>query len=66
MLHNKDAEVKMLYTVGIEGIGIINNHPNYPVRASLGFNTESIKKYAETKNFKDLEYELFFGLYYFY
>lgn len=66
MLHNKNAEVKMLYTVGIEGIGIINDHPNYPVRASLGFNTESIKKYAETKNFKDLEYELFFGLYYFY
>lgn len=66
MLHNKDAEVKMLYTIGFEGIGIINNHPNYPVRASLGFNTESIKKYAETKNFKDLEYELFFGLYYFY
>ena len=66
MLHNKDAELKMLYTIGFEGIGIINDHPNYPVRASLGFNTESIKKYVETKNFKDLEYELFFGLYYFY
>lgn len=66
MLHNKGEEVKMLYTVGIEGIGIINSHPNYPVRASLGFNTESIKTFMETKNFSDLEYELFFGLYYFY
>ena len=66
MLHNKDAEVKMLYTIGFEGIGIINDHPNYPVRASLGFNTESIKTFMETKDFHDLEYELFFGLYYFY
>lgn len=63
---SKTNTEKTLCTIGIEGIGIINNHPNYPVRASLGFNTESIKKYAETKNFKDLEYELFFGLYYFY
>ena len=66
-LKNSETNIeKALCTVGIEGIGIINNHPNYPVRASLGFNTESIKKYAETKNFKDLEYELFIGLDFFY
>lgn len=55
-----------LYAVGIEGIGIINNHSNYPVRASLGFNAESLKTYFETKDFDDLEYELFFGLGFFY
>ncbi len=55
-----------LYTVGIEGIGIINDHSNYPVRASLGFNGESLKTYFETKNFEDLEYEIFFGLGFFY
>jgi len=66
-LKNSETDTKKtLCTVGIEGIGIINDHPNYPVRASLGFNTESIKKYAETKNFKDLEYELFIGLDFFY
>lgn len=62
----KDDEVKMLYTVGIEGIGIINDHPNYPVRASLGFNVDSLKTFSETNRFEDLEYELTFGLYYFY
>lgn len=62
----KDDEVKMLYTVGIEGIGIINDHPNYPVRASLGFNVDSLKTFSETNKFEDLEYELTFGLYYFY
>jgi hypothetical protein len=55
-----------LYTVGIEGIGIINNHSNYPVRASLGINAESLKTYLKTKDFDDLEYELFFGLGFFY
>lgn len=66
MLQNKDSNIKMLYTIGIEGIGIINSHPNYPVRASLGFNVESIKTYMKTKDIADLEYELFFGLNYFY
>lgn len=66
MVKNKDSEVKMLYTVGIEGIGIINDHPNYPVRASLGFNVDSLKTFSETNRFEDLEYELTFGLYYFY
>lgn len=66
LLANKDQDPKWLSTVGIEGIGIINSHSNYPVRASLGFNTESIKKFAETKEFDDLEWELFFGLNYFY
>ena len=65
-LSQKDQDPKWLSTVGIEGIGIINNHSNYPVRASLGFNTESIKKFAETKEFDDLEWELFFGLGFFY
>ena len=66
VLAQKDQDPKMLSTIGIEGIGIINSHSNYPVRASLGFNTESIKKFAETKEFDDLEWELFFGLGYFY
>lgn len=57
---------KWLCALGIEGIGIINNHSNYPVRASLGFNAESLKTFAETKDFEDLEYEIFFGLGYFY
>jgi len=65
-LEKKDQDAKWLYTVGIEGIGIINNHSNYPVRASLGFNTESIKTFMDTKDFDDLEYELFFGLGFFY
>ena len=61
-----DEPSKWLCSVGIEGIGIINDHSNYPVRASLGFNAESLKKFAETENFDDLEYEIFFGLGFFY
>lgn len=55
-----------LCAVGIEGIGIINDHSNYPVRASLGFNSASLKTFFQTKDFDDLEYELFFGLGFFY
>ena len=48
-----------LCTVGIEAIGVLNNIANYPLRISLGFNTE-------TFNTEELEYELFFGLNLFY
>ena len=48
-----------LCSVGIEAIGVLNNIANYPLRISLGFNTE-------TFNTEELEYELFFGLNLFY
>ncbi len=56
---NAGAGSHWLCTVGIEAIGVLNNVANYPLRISLGFNTE-------TFNTEKLEYELFFGLNLFY
>lgn len=56
----------MLCTAGIEGIGIMNNHPSYPIRASLGFNLEKLAKAIRQRDITAVEYELFIGLDFFY
>nr|MCR4676702.1 hypothetical protein [Sphaerochaetaceae bacterium] len=54
-------DTELISGVGLEGYLIMDSHASYPIRASLGFNLESI--IDKFKGGTDpLEYELFIGL----
>ena len=56
-----------LITVGGEGIIIVDSHPSYPIRGSLGFNALDLIKWMRGEiGLVDVEFELFIGLYFFY
>ena len=56
-----DGKVKYLHSLGIEGIAIMDSHAAYPIRASLGFNADTLFDKLKGKDV-DLEYELFIGM----
>lgn len=64
MTSDNPAEKSHLFrTVGLEGVAILDSHPGYPIRVSLGFNLENIiDKFVEGHRDTTLEYELFIGL----
>jgi hypothetical protein len=50
-------------TIGIEGYGIVNKFPAYPIRASLGFNLDDVIKHVKGDiGFTDIEFELTIGM----
>ena len=50
------------FTVGGEGIIILDEHPGYPIRGSLGINLNDFIQYAKGElDFWDIEYEIFIG-----
>lgn len=61
-----DAEAENGYaivsTIGLDGWIIFNKHPAYPIRGSLGFNLEDLRKaFAKELEWKSVEWELFIG-----
>ena len=64
---NEQGGIDNLVTVGAEGILILDSHPGYPIRGSLGFNAADLVRLVKGEiGFSDVEYELFIGLYFFY
>ena len=64
---NADGSFDSLVTVGAEGIVILNSHPGYPIRGSLGVNADHLIKVMKGEmSLKEMEYELYIGLYFFY
>ena len=64
---NDQGGVDSLVTLGAEGILILDSHPGYPIRGSLGFNAADLVHWINGDiGFSDVEYELFIGLYFFY
>ena len=53
--------LKYLHSVGFEMVTIMDNHPSYPIRISLGFNMDSLINKLKSRN-NSLEYEVFIGL----
>ena len=64
---NADGSLDKLMTVGGEGIIILDSHPSYPIRGSLGFNADHLVKMIKGEmDIRDVEFELYIGLYFFY
>ncbi|MFA7127285.1 MAG: hypothetical protein WC182_07035 [Bacilli bacterium] len=58
-----EDDLILLKTVGIEGYGILDKFPSYPIRASLGFNVDDVAQHlAGEIGFNDIELELFIGM----
>ena len=51
----------ILHSVGIEGIAILDSHPLYPFRVSLGFNADDLFRKLNKEDVQ-LESELFIGV----
>lgn len=50
-------------TVGVEGYGIMDKFPSYPIRGSLGFNLDDvISHFKGDMAFSDIEFELTIGM----
>ncbi len=58
-LAQKEGTSHWLCTIGIETLGLLNDLANFPLRVSVGFNTESFAS-------SNLEYEIFVGIGFFY
>ena len=64
---NPDGSFDKLVTVGAEGIVILDSHPSYPIRGSLGFNAEHLYEFLQgDREMSEVEFELFIGLYFLY
>lgn len=64
---NADGSFDKLMTVGGEGIIILDSHPSYPIRGSLSINADHLVKLIEgNMDIRDVEFELYIGLYFFY
>ena len=64
---NEDGSFDKLLTVGGEGIIILDSHPSYPIRGSLSFNADHLVKLIKGEmDIRDVEFELYIGLYFFY
>ena len=52
----------LVSTIGLDGWIIFNKHTAYPIRGSLGFNLEDLRKaFANELEWKNVEWELFIG-----
>ena len=64
---NDDGSLDKLMTVGGEGIIILDSHPSYPIRGSLAFNADHLVKFIKGEmDIRDVEFELYIGLDFFY
>ncbi len=55
-----------VWGVGMEGIGIIDSHPAYPIRLSIGINGGDIFHKLKGDLTGGIEYEIYFGMYHFF
>lgn len=56
-------DVTIFKTVGLEGYGIMDKFPSYPIRGSLGFNLDDVMRHLNGEiGFTDIEYELTIGM----
>ena len=55
------SKVNYLHTVGLEGVAILDSHPAYPFRFSLGFNADTLFAKLRGEDVR-LEYEVFLGI----
>lgn len=52
-----------LKTIGVEGYGIMDKFPSYPIRGSLGFNLDDVISHFNGElAFSDIEFELTIGM----
>ncbi len=59
---NPDSPI-LISSAGIDGWAILNRFPSYPVRGSLGFSLESVRKAIDNEiGFTDIEWELYIGM----
>ncbi len=59
---NPDKPI-LISSAGLDGWAILNRFPSYPVRGSLGFNLESVRKAIDNEiGFTDIEWELYIGM----
>ena len=66
---NEETEdlIDTLYTVGFEGVVILDDFPGYPIRGSLGVNANDlIAMMKGDKSLSQVEYEIFIGMGFFY
>lgn len=61
VLFFNDGKVNYLHSLGIEGIAIMDSHAAYPIRASLGFNADTLIDKLQGEDV-ELEYEVFIGV----
>lgn len=53
----------IISSAGLDGWGIINKFPSYPIRGSLGFNLQDVRKAIEKEiDFTEIEWELYIGM----
>jgi len=53
----------IISTAGLDGWGILNKFPKYPVRGSLGFNLQDVRKAIDNEiDFTEIEWELYIGM----
>jgi hypothetical protein len=53
----------ILKTVGVEGYGIMDKFPSYPIRGSLGFNLDDVMRHIRGEiAFSQIEFELSIGM----
>lgn len=53
----------IISSAGLDGWGIINKFPSYPIRGSLGFNLQDVRKAIEKEiDFTEVEWELYIGM----
>lgn len=56
-------DITLFKTVGIEGYGILDKFPSYPIRGSLGFNLDDVVSHFKGEiGFADIEFELTIGM----
>ena len=53
----------IISSAGLDGWAILNKYPSYPIRGSLGFNLQDVRKAIDKeKSFTDIEWELYIGM----
>ena len=56
-------DIILFKTIGIEGYGIMDKFPSYPIRGSLGFNFDDVVSHFKGDiGFADIEFELTIGM----
>jgi len=56
-------DITLFKTIGIEGYGIMDKFPSYPIRGSLGFNLDDVVSHFKGDiGFTDIEFELTIGM----
>ncbi len=64
---NHDAgDIKHYVGVGVEGIGILRDYPNYPIRLSIGLDARKLLHYIKGESTSKDFYEIYFGLGFFF